>query len=116
VVFKYFLRFEDIIVDCLVRTIATDNNAGTVTLEAINKVKAKLRDNQTPGASNVSYCLPERGVPNGAFLYLEIAVAVTCPTINVTRMHQAVLVTDLILNRNRYAQRYIKAYWQRQKL
>ena len=87
-VFKYFLRFEDIIVDCLVLTIATDDNAGTVTLEAIRKVKAEPGVNQTLGASNVSYGLPERGVPNGAFLYLEIAVAVTCPIVNVTRVHQ----------------------------
>lgn len=107
---------EDIIVDCLVLTIATDSNAGMVTLEAISKVKAELGVNQTLGASNVSYGLPERGVLNSAFLALAITAGVTCPTVNVTKVRQAVLATDLILGRDRYAQRYIKAYRQRQKL
>jgi len=107
---------EDIIVDCLVLTIATDSNAGMVTLEAISKVKAELGVNQTLGASNVSYGLPERSVLNGALLALAIAAGVTCPTVNVTKVRQAVLATDLILGRDRYAQRYIKAYRQRQKL
>jgi len=107
---------EDIIVDCLVLTIATDSNAAMVTLEAISKVKAELGVNQTLGASNVSYGLPERDVLNGTFLALAIAAGVTCPTVNVTKVRQAVLATDLILGRDRYAQRYIKAYRQRQKL
>ena len=107
---------EDMIVDCLVLTIATDNNAGMVTLEAIGKVKAELGVNQTLGASNVSYGLPERDVLNGAFLALAIAAGVTCPTVNVTQVRQDVLSIDLILGRDRYAQRYIKAYRQRQKL
>jgi 5-methyltetrahydrofolate--homocysteine methyltransferase len=106
---------EDIIVDCLVLTIATDSNAAIVTLEAISKVKAELGVNQTLGASNVSYGLPERNVLNSAFLALAITAGVTCPTVNVTKVRQAVLATDLILGRDRYAQRYIKAYRQRQK-
>jgi len=106
---------EDIIVDCLVLTVATDSNAGTVTLEAITKVKAELGVNQTLGASNVSYGLPERDVLNSAFLALAITAGVTCPTVNVSKVRQAVLATDLILGRDRYARRYIKAYRQRQK-
>ena len=107
---------EDIIVDCLVLTVATDSNAGMVTLEAINKVQAELGVNQTLGASNISYGLPERDVLNSAFLALAIAAGVTCPTVNVAKVRQAVLAIDLILGRDRYAQRYIKAYRQRQKL
>ena len=106
---------EDIIVDCLVLTVATDSNAGTVTLEAITKVKAELGVNQTLGASNVSYGLPERDVLNSAFLALAITAGVTCPAVNVSKVRQAVLATDLILGRDRYARRYIKAYRQRQK-
>jgi 5-methyltetrahydrofolate--homocysteine methyltransferase len=107
---------EDIIVDCLVLTVATDSNAGMVTLEAINKVQAELGVNQTLGASNISYGLPERDVLNSAFLALAIAAGVTCPTVNVAKVRQAVLAIDLILGRDRYAQRYIKDYRQRQKL
>ena len=105
---------EDIIIDCLVLTIATDSRAGLVTLRAIRKVKAELGVNQTLGASNISYGLPDRDVLNGAFLALAIAAGVTCPTVDVARVHQAVRATDLLLGRDGYAQRYIKAYRQRQ--
>ena len=105
---------EDIIIDCLVLTIATDSGAGLVTLRAIRKVKAELGVNQTLGASNISYGLPDRDVLNGAFLALAIAAGVTCPTVDVARVHQAVRATDLLLGRDGYAQRYIKAYRQRQ--
>ena len=105
---------EDIIIDCLTLTIATDSRAGLATLQAIRKVKAELGVNQTLGASNISYGLPDRDVLNSAFLALAITAGVTCPTVDVARVRPAVLATDLLLGRDGYAQRYIKAYRQRQ--
>lgn len=105
---------EDIIIDCLALTIATDSGAGQVTLQAIRKVKEELGVNQTLGASNISYGLPDRDVLNSAFLALAIAVGVTCPTVDVARVHPAVMAADLLLGRDGYARRYIKAYRQRQ--
>ncbi len=105
---------EDIIIDCLALTIATDSGAGQVTLQAIRKVKEELGVNQTLGASNISYGLPDRDVLNSAFLALTIAVGVTCPTVDVARVHPAVTAADLLLGRDGYARRYIKAYRQRQ--
>lgn len=106
---------EDIIVDCLALTVSTDSGAGLVTLEAVRRVKAELGVNQTLGASNVSFGLPERGVLNSAFLTMAITAGVTCPTVNVAEVRQAVLAADLLLGRDRYARHYIKAYRQRQK-
>ena len=83
-------------------------------MQAIRKVKAELGVNQTLGASNISYGLPDRDVLNSAFLALAITAGVTCPTVDVARVRQAVLATDLLLGRDGYAQRYIKAYRQRQ--
>lgn len=105
---------ENIIIDCLALTIAADSRAGLATLQAIRKVKAELGVNQTLGASNISYGLPDRDVLNSAFLALAIAAGVTCPTVDVARVRQAVLATDLLLGRDGYAQRYLKAYRQRQ--
>jgi 5-methyltetrahydrofolate--homocysteine methyltransferase len=105
---------EDIIIDCLALTMATDSKAGLAALQAIRKVKTELGVNQTLGASNVSYGLPERDVLNGAFLALAITTGVTCPTVDVARVRQAVLATDLLLGRDEYAQRYIQAYRQHQ--
>jgi len=106
---------EDVIVDCLVLTVATESEAGLVTLEAVRRVKEELGVNQTLGASNVSYGLPERDVLNDAFLAMTITAGVTCPTVNVARVRQTVLATDLLLGRDRYARQYIKAYRQRQQ-
>ena len=106
---------EDVIVDCLVLTVATENDAALVTLDAIRRVKAELGVNQTLGASNISYGLPEREALNQAFLAMAITAGVTCPTVNVARVRQAVAATDLLFGRDQYARRYIRAYRQRQK-
>jgi len=106
---------EDIIIDCLALTIATDISAGLVTLEAVRKVKAELGVNQTLGASNISYGLPDRDVLSGAFLALAISAGVTCPTVDVARVRPAVLAADLLLGRDEYAQRYIRDYRRRRQ-
>jgi len=104
---------EDVIIDCLVLTVATESDAALVTLEAVRQVREELGVNQTLGASNVSYGLPERNVLNSAFLAMAINAGVTCPTVNAARVRQAVLATDLLLGRDRYARRYIQDYRQR---
>ena len=104
---------EDVIIDCLALTLGADSNAGLVTLEAIRKVKEKLGVNQTLGASNISFGLPDRNLVNHAFLALAISSGVTCPTVDVAKVRPAVLSIDLILGRDRYAQRYMRDFRQR---
>lgn len=106
---------EDIIIDCLALTVGADDKVALVTLEAIRGVKAELGVNQTLGSSNISFGLPDRQVINQAFLALAIEAGVTCPTVNAAKVHQAVLATDLILGRDRFAQRYIQDYTQCRK-
>jgi 5-methyltetrahydrofolate--homocysteine methyltransferase len=101
---------EDIIVDCLALTIGANSKAAAVTLEAIRRVKRELGVNQTLGASNISYGLPNREVLNDAFIALAIEAGLTCPTIDAGKVRMAVVSADLILGRDNFAQRYIKAY------
>jgi len=103
---------EDVVVDCLALTVGAASKAALVTLEAVERVKAELGVNQTLGASNVSYGLPDRELLNGAFITLAIAAGVTCPTVDAGKVRSIVLATDLLLGRDNYAQRYIKAYRQ----
>jgi 5-methyltetrahydrofolate--homocysteine methyltransferase len=105
---------EDVIVDCLALSVGTDGQAARVTLETIRRVQAELGVNQTLGASNISFGLPDRDVLNGAFLVLAIAAGVTCPAVDVAKVRPAVLATDLLLGRDGYARRYIRAFRQRQ--
>ena len=104
---------EDVIIDCLALTLGADSNAGTVTLEAIRKVTEELGVNQTLGASNISFGLPDRALVNHTFLALAIWSGVSCPTVDVAKVRPAVLSIDLILGRDRFAQRYIREFRQR---
>lgn len=105
---------EDMIIDCLALSVGTDGQVARVTLETIRRVKAELGVNQTLGASNISFGLPDRDILNGAFLGLAITAGVTCPTVDVAKVRPAVLATDLLLGRDEYARRYIRAFRQRQ--
>ena len=106
---------EDIVIDCLAFAVGADTTAGPAVIEAIRKIKADLGVNITLGASNVSFGLPERGLLNNAFVAMTIAAGATCLIVDVAKVRPAVMATDLILNRDRHARRYIDAYRQRQK-
>lgn len=101
---------EDVIIDCLALTVGSDNNAGIVTIDTIRKVKEQIGVNQTLGASNISFGLPNRILLNKAFLTIAIAAGLTCPTVNVTQVRSTVLAVDLVLGRDRYAMRYIQDF------
>lgn len=105
---------ENIIIDCLALALGADDRSGLVTLESIRKVRTELGVNQTLGASNISFGLPDRPLINKAFLSLAIEAGMTCPTVDAAKVGPAILATDLILGRDRFSQRYMKAYRQRQ--
>ena len=101
---------EDVIIDCLVLAIGADYKAGLATLETISKVKTELGVNQTVGASNISFSMPNRDALNHAFLAMAILAGVTCPTVGVVKARTTVLATDLILGHDRFARRYLKDF------
>lgn len=103
---------SDVVIDCLTLAVGADSKAGLVTLEAIRGVKAELGVNQTLGAGNISFGLPNRELLTGAFLSLAIAAGVTCPIVDVAKVRSAVLAADLILGRDNHAMNYIKGYRQ----
>ena len=104
---------EDVIIDCLALTVGADTHAGLVTLDAVRKVNTELGVNQTLGASNISFGLPERHLINQTFLTLAISSGVTCPTVDADKVRPAVLCIDLLLGRDRFAQRYLRSFRER---
>ncbi len=104
---------EDIVVDCLALTVGADAQAGVVTLGAIKMVREELGLNMTLGASNISFGLPEREVVNWAFLTLAIQNGVNAPIVNAAKVRSAILATDLLLGRDEYGLRYVRAYKKR---
>ncbi|MFP4037483.1 MAG: dihydropteroate synthase [Desulfobacteraceae bacterium] len=110
---EYGIPGEDVIIDCLALSLGSDDKAALVTLEAVRRVKDELGLNQTLGASNISFGLPDRQVVNAAFLAMALAAGVTCPTVDPAKARSTILAVDLILGRDRFAQRYIKGYRER---
>ena len=101
---------EDIIIDCLVSAVGADMKSGLVVIEAIHRIKTVLGVNLILGLSNVSFGLPERELFNNEFAAIAIAAGVNCLIVDVAKARLAVLATDLILGRDKYARRYIEFY------
>jgi 5-methyltetrahydrofolate--homocysteine methyltransferase len=104
---------EDVLIDCLALTVGADSRAGLTTLEAARKVREELGVNQTLGASNISFGLPDRNLISLVFLTAAISSGVTCPTVDVAKLRPAVLSIDLLLGRDRFAQRYLRSFRER---
>jgi len=112
---EYGIPRDAILIDCLALTVGADSRAGWATLEAIRLVKEELGVNLALGASNVSFGLPERETINGLFLGMAIARGLNCPIVDAAKVRPYILAADLVLGRDEYAARYLKAYRQRQK-
>jgi 5-methyltetrahydrofolate--homocysteine methyltransferase len=100
---------EDIIFDPLVLAVGAEPQAGWVALETIRLLRAELDANITAGASNVSFGMPERGLLNRAFMAMAIACGVNCPISHPAHLCDTILASDVLLGRDEYGMRYIKA-------
>jgi 5-methyltetrahydrofolate--homocysteine methyltransferase len=104
----------DVIIDCLALAIGADNKAGLTVLDTVHRIRDELGVNTTMGASNVSFGMPDRELLNNAFIATVIAAGATCLVVDVAKVRSVVLAVDLVLGRDPYAGRYIKAYRKRQ--
>lgn len=100
----------DVLIDCLALTVGADSKAALVTLEAIKLVAQELGVNQTLGASNVSYGLPDRPAINATFLAMAIQNGLNCPIVDAAEAKLIAVSADLVLGRDEYATRYIKYF------
>jgi 5-methyltetrahydrofolate--homocysteine methyltransferase len=111
----YGIPPEDVIIDCLALTVGADHTAGLVTLDTLELIRDELGVNMNLGASNVSFGLPDRKFINVAYLALAIArgmtIAITDPT--VPEIQTTLLACDLLMGRDEYAMRWIKAFRKR---
>jgi 5-methyltetrahydrofolate--homocysteine methyltransferase len=112
---KMGIKREDIVIDCLARTLAAESQSGTAVLEAITRVRLELGVNQTIGASNVSFYMPDRHLLTGTFLAMALAAGLTCPIVDVAGSKPHILAADLVLGRDNHALKYIRAFRQMQK-
>ena len=111
---KHGIMAEDVIVDPLAMAVSADPQACLVTLATIRLVHQKLGHNITQGASNISYGLPDRESLNAAYMALSIFNGLTCPIANPEKITSMVRATDLVLNRDDYAVRFVEYFQNRQ--
>jgi 5-methyltetrahydrofolate--homocysteine methyltransferase len=101
---------EDVVLDCLALSIATDENSAILTFETIKRDKSEIGVNTVLGASNISFGLPSRDIINSTYIAAAIANGLTCLIGNAARVRQTVLAADLLLGRDKYAKRFISNF------
>lgn len=113
----YGIPAEDIIIDPLALTVSADHKAGRVTLDAISLIQRELGVNMNLGASNVSFGIPDRKIVNVAYLAMAVSrgltTAITDPT--VPEIQTTLMACDLLMGRDEYSMRWIKAFRAREK-
>ncbi len=107
------LTDEDLVVDCLVMTAATDGRAATETLAAVQVIAGEWGLATVLGVSNVSHGLPGRPQLNAAFLALARADGLTAAIYNPAdaglELDDATRAAaeDVLLGRDARAERWI---------
>jgi len=76
------VKKSDIIIDCLVLTIATDETQAEETALAVKEVTEKLDVRTVLGVSNVSFGMPDRLKINAAFLGKCLHAGLSAPILN----------------------------------
>jgi 5-methyltetrahydrofolate corrinoid/iron sulfur protein methyltransferase len=104
---------ERVYIDTLVLTIATDTNAGRVTLDTIRAIRSEFPEAHISlGLSNVSFGLPLRSLVNRTFLTLAIAAGMDTAIVdpNDRELKAALFATDLLLGYDKHCLNYTRAY------
>jgi 5-methyltetrahydrofolate--homocysteine methyltransferase len=100
---------DDLVVDCLVMTAATDAKAVIATLEALEIVTRDLGLSTVLGVSNVSHGLPGRAALNSALLTIARERGLTAAIYNPGELHAPTdpAAVDVLLGRDPQAKRWI---------
>jgi 5-methyltetrahydrofolate--homocysteine methyltransferase len=104
---------EKVYVDALVMTIATNTDAGRMTLDTIRAIRGEFpQAHISLGLSNVSFGLPVRSLVNRTFLTLAIAAGMDTAIIdpNDRELKAALFATDLLLGDDKHCLNYTRAF------
>lgn len=105
------LRKEDLLLDPLVLTAASDPNAPGETLRTLRLYRNTFGCATVMGASNVSFGLPDRPGLNAAFLSMAFASGMDAPIVNPLdgTVRKAFAAARLLLGHDKGARAYIAA-------
>jgi len=103
---------EQVYVDPLAMTIATDTGSAVTALKTIREVgEAYPACHFTIGLSNISFGLPARSIVNRTFLTLAIQAGLDSAILDPLdqELQAAILATELVLGRDRHCLNYVRA-------
>jgi cobalamin-dependent methionine synthase I len=104
---------EDVYIDPLVMTLATDTESANITLETMRLIHAQYPDtHMSMGLSNISFGMPARANINRVFLILAVAAGLDSAIVDPMdrELKAALLTTQMLLGRDRYCLNYTRAY------
>ncbi len=109
---EYGISRDDVLIDCLTLSAATNPEASLETLRALRLVKEKLGARTILGISNISYGLPARSLLNANFLAMALAAGLDLPIINPydSSVIQALDAANLLMDRDKRGTHYIQTY------
>lgn len=79
---SYGIPRSDVVVDCLVMAVSTNQEEAVEILKAVTLVKERLGVRTTLGVSNVSFGLPQRELVNATFLAAAFGAGLDMPILN----------------------------------
>ena len=107
------IQDENVYVDPLVLSIATDTNSGEMILDTIRTIRSEYPHvHIISGLSNISFGLPKRSLINRTFLTLTMAAGMDCAIADPANqdLRETLLATELLLARDRCCRGYTEAY------
>ncbi len=109
--YSYGLRREDLLLDPLVLTAASDQRAPAETLDTLRRYREEFGCATVMGTSNVSFGLPDRPRLNGAFLSMAFACGMDAPIVNPLdeTIRHTFAAARLLLGHDEGARRYISS-------
>lgn len=105
---------HDIVVDCLVMAVATNQDEAREIVRAVAMVKDRLGVRTVLGVSNVSFGLPQRGLMNATFLAAALGAGLDFPILNPLspRYRDTVAAFKVLNGQDASAFSYIERYAQ----
>lgn len=103
---------DNVFIDPIIKPISVDGNFGMQVLDTISGITEWGTDAHiTCGLSNISFGLPNRALLNQAFLMMAMDRGLDSAIIDPLDEHMMKLVkaAEVLLNRDQYGQRYLKA-------
>ena len=104
---------DDIYIDPLVMTLATNTESAQITLETMRIIRQEYPDaHMSMGLSNISFGLPARANINRVFLILAMAAGLDSAIVDPMdhELQAALVITQTILGQDRHCLNYTRAY------